>query len=97
MSPRKRCTTQNPCRQRCFLAANPFLRRVAIAGLGADYGSPDKIPVPQVFLTLIEAGDTLPAVPKLVLLVVQRVLLPVARALGYKATYPEYTSTGRTR
>lgn len=67
--------------------------RRARAGLSYDYGNVEKVPIPQIFLTLIEAGDTLPSVPPPVLAVIRKAVLPFARLVGYKATYPEYTST----
>lgn len=46
----------------------------------------------QLMLLLVETGQTLPALPKPALPLLQRVVLPLAKLMGYTASYPEYTS-----
>lgn len=48
----------------------------------------------QLLLSLIETGQTLPGGSRPMLFFIQYVVVPLAKAAGYRSSYPEYTSEG---
>ncbi|KAK9795567.1 hypothetical protein WJX73_001901 [Symbiochloris irregularis] len=64
----------------------------SLFGLSRDYGGPANIPRLQGYLTFTEGGHLELQANKRIQWLIPTVLCPVAKLIGYKATYREYES-----
>eukprot|EP00879_Flechtneria_rotunda_P008950 GHRR01009371.1.p1 GENE.GHRR01009371.1~~GHRR01009371.1.p1 ORF type:complete len:212 (+),score=66.55 GHRR01009371.1:644-1279(+) len=68
-----------------------------LAGLGATYGDVSKVHPLQIAVLFQQAQVTLEGVPRPVSWALANVLAPFARLLGFRASYPQYTSAGAAK
>ncbi|KAI8470113.1 MAG: hypothetical protein J3K34DRAFT_421847 [Monoraphidium minutum] len=67
-----------------------------LAGICADAGGRHRVPFAQLVLLYAAHGFELATMPRPVWRLLAAVVPPIARALGYRAAYPEYASAGGT-
>jgi len=78
------------CVSCCRLKPSPLL--LVVAGLGWDYGSLDRLHPLQVLVIFDGSGTRLADLTGVMAPLIDKVLLPVSRFLGFKADYPSHRS-----
>ncbi|WIA13842.1 hypothetical protein OEZ85_002416 [Tetradesmus obliquus] len=65
-----------------------------LAGLGATYGDVSRIHPLQLVVLLQRGGVQVEDIPRVMSWAIQRLLVPFAKLLGFKAFHPQYVSAG---